>query len=57
MLKYLDGLTSENLKKICRDENIHGYSTLKKKLLLQHIKKHKLNLLIKKGMDQLVALG
>ena len=55
-MKSLDKLTSVKLKKLCQDEQIPGYSKLKKKPLLQHIKTHKLNILIKDGMDQLLAL-
>jgi hypothetical protein len=56
MLEYLNICTYTELKKIGRDENISGCSVLRKKPLIQHIKKHKLNLLINEGIDQLLAL-
>jgi len=56
MFKALDKMTSIKLKKLCQDEQIPGYSKLKKKQLVDHIKKHKLNIMIKEGMDQLLAL-
>lgn len=53
---YLDKLTIKKLKDICRKENISGYSGLKKKELVKHVKTHKLNLLIDEGIEQLSVL-
>lgn len=56
MFKELETMTSTKLKKICQDENITGYSKLNKKQLVQHIKTHKLNIIIKTGMTELLSL-
>lgn len=56
MLDELNKLTSVKLKKICQDEKIPNYSKLKKKELLQHIKKHKLQKMVDEGVEQLLAL-
>lgn len=55
MFKHLDRMTSIKLKKMCQDEHIPGYSKKKKNQLVQHIKTHKINEIIKKGMDELLA--
>jgi hypothetical protein len=56
MFKAISTMTVLKLKKLCHDENIPGYSNLKKKQLVQHVKTHKLNVIIKDGMSELLAL-
>lgn len=56
MMRSLDKMTSTKLKKICRDENISGYSKLNKNDLLKHVKIHRLNILIDVGVSKLLAL-
>jgi hypothetical protein len=56
MFKTLDNMTSTKLKKLCQDEHIPGYSKFKKKQLVQHVKTHKINMLIKNGMSELFTL-
>ena len=56
MFNELDTMTSIRLRKLCQDENIPGYSKLNKKHLVYHVKTYKLNLLIKNGMTELLAL-
>jgi hypothetical protein len=56
MEKTLEKMTSIELKKLCKDEHIPGYSKLNKKQLVQHVKTHRINVLIKDGMSELLAL-
>jgi len=56
MFKDINSMTLLKLKKLCHEEHIHGYSKLKKKQLVQHVKTHKLNVIIKDGMTELLAL-
>ena len=56
MFEALDGMTATKLKKLCQEDHITGYGKLKKKQLVQHVKIHKINGIIKNGMDQLLAL-
>lgn len=56
MFKALDKMTLINLKKLCKDEKIPEYSKLKKKQLVEHIKKHRLDIMVKEGMDKLLSL-
>lgn len=56
MEKILEKMTSIKLKKLCQDEHIPGYSKLNKKQLVQHVKAHRINVLIKDGMSELLAL-
>lgn len=56
MFDELDILTTLNLKKLCRAEKIPNYSKLKKKELLFHIKKYRIQATIDKGIIQLQTL-
>jgi hypothetical protein len=49
-------MTSIKLKKLCQLEHIPGYSKLKKKQLVQHVKTHMINALINDGMAELLSL-
>jgi hypothetical protein len=55
-MQSLDKMTSIELKNICRQEHIHGYSGLNKKNLLKYVKTHRLNTLINAGISKLLAL-
>lgn len=56
MFEGLDKMTLGNMKKLCQDEGIPGYSKLKKTQLLDHIKKHRLDIMVKSGIDQLLNI-
>jgi hypothetical protein len=56
MFKDLDSISIVELKKKCRDENIHGYSKLKKSELVKLIKTHRINNIVKEGLDKLNSL-
>lgn len=56
MNEDLNSVTVAELKKICKDEHIHNYSRLKKTELINIIKRHRVMLLIKSGIDKLNAV-
>ena len=56
MLKDLDNLTVNALKKICLEQEITGISKLNKKQLINHIKTFMLNKTIQEGLEQLLAI-
>ena len=56
MFEDLDTLSTVNLKKICKMDGIHGYSKLKKHDIVELIKIHRIELLVKEGLDALNKL-
>lgn len=56
MFNKLDSLSVVDLRKICRDENIHKYSKLRKKDMLKLINTHRINIMVKDGIDTLMKL-
>jgi hypothetical protein len=56
MFKSLDMITSIKPKKLFHDKHTLGYGNLNEKQLVQNVKAHKLNVFIKDGMVELLAV-
>ena len=57
MFEDLDSVSITGLKKICKQESIHGYSKLKKSELVNLIKSHRITYMVQEGLDKLNTLS
>lgn len=56
MFEELDTISITELKKICKHEEIHGYSKLKKNEIIDLIKVHRITIMVQEGINTLNAL-
>lgn len=56
MFEYLNTFSCLKLRKLCKEENIGGYRSLRKNELLKYIKKIKYTRKIEESVQKLVAL-